>query len=312
MHRPIIFALAAVAFAATNAGSSFGAGVTHSAASRQVTAPTSHQTFHAQAGFGTDDWAANIYSPHQINIYVGDTITWKNKGLLEPHTITFGPMSLLRQLSQQTILAAPQAAGPPQLQLNPRFALPTRRATYNGSGFANSGFLRHGQSWTLTFTRVGTYRYYCLLHFPGMFGVVVVNPRPTESHNYTVRTGYGPVTSAADAYFPEVLTIHAGSTVTWTGAEFHTVTFAPASTIAHLRANFVIPVPQKGGPPKLTVNPQVAYPGGGNVYNGTGFLTSGILQAPHNQFSVTFPKPGIYHYSCVVHPGMDGTIRVIP
>ncbi len=312
MHRPRILICTAVTLAASLGLLSLGTGITHSAASRQVAAPTSPGHYFASAGYGTDDWAANIYSPQRINIYVGDTITWKNQGLLEPHTITFGPMNVLRALSQQTVLATPQSSGPPQLQLNPRLAFPTRGASYNGTGFANSGFLRHGQSWTLTFTRPGTYRYHCLLHFPGMTGVVVVNPRPVAARTYTVRTGYGPVTSAADAYFPEDLTIHAGSTVTWTGSVFHTVTFAPAALIAQLRAHYIIPVPQKGGPPKLTLNPLVAFPSGGNVYNGTGFLTSGILKPPHNQFSVTFTKPGVYHYSCVVHPGMDGIIRVIP
>ncbi len=290
-----------------------GTGVTHSAAPRQSAAPTSPHHYIASAGYGTDDWAANIYSPHRINIYVGDTITWSNRGILEPHTISFGSMSLLRKLAQQPVLVTPQASGPPQLQLNPMVALPTRRATYDGAGYANSGFLRKGEKWTITFTRPGTYRYHCLIHFPVMFGVVVVNQRPTASHTYSVQTGYGSeTTSAADAYFPESLTVHVGSTVTWTGAVFHTVTFAPATLIDQLRAQFIVPVPQKTGPPKLTINPKVAFPTGGTVYNGAGILNSGILQPPHSQFAVTFTTPGVYHYGCLVHPGMDGVIQVIP
>ncbi len=286
-------------------------GVTFSASPPPSTAPTSPQHFVATLGYGQDDWAANVYNPHKINVYVGDTITWVNHSKLEPHTVSFGPMSVLQGLSRARVLVTPQQGGPPQLALNPMLAFPTRSATYDGTGFANSGFLRQGQRWSVTFTRPGTYRYFCLLHFPGMFGVVVVHTRPAPSHNYSVLTGYGPSTSAADAYFPEILTIHAGDTVTWRGAEFHTITLAPAATIAHLRANFIVPVPQAGGPPKLTLNPQVVLPTGGHVYNGTGMLSSGLLQPPHNTFSITFTKPGIYHYSCLIHPGMDGTIRVL-
>ncbi len=312
MHRPrVLICMAGAFIVSLGAGALVGTGVTHSAVPRQSTAPTSPHHYIASVGYGTDDWAVNLYSPHRINIYVGDTITWVNRSRLEPHTISFGAVSALRKLSQQKILVTPQASGQPQLQLNPAFALPTRRLTYDGTGYANSGFLRTGKRWTISFTRPGIYRYYCLLHFPGMFGVVVVNPRPTTAHTYTVQTGYGSDTSAADAFFPEDLTVHVGSTVTWTGANFHTVTFASATEIAQLRTQFILPVPQQTGPPKLVVNPKVAFPMGGHVYNGSGILSSGILQPPHTQFAVTFTTPGVYHYSCLIHPGMDGVIRVI-
>jgi plastocyanin len=313
IHRPHFLTLTPAALLVSlGALALVGPRVTHSAAPPQSTAPTSPHHYTASAGYGTDDWAANIYSPHTINIYAGDTITWVNRGMLEPHTITFGPLAQLRQLDQRLILTTPQASGPPQLAFNPLIALPTRQATYNGTGLANSGLLTHGRAWTIRFTRSGTYHYYCMIHFPGMFGVVVVHPRPIATHTYSVQTGYGSATSAADVYFPEVLTVHTGSTVMWTGAVFHTVTFAPPAVIDQLRAHLILPVPQKTGPPALTLNPKIAFPTGGTVYNGTGILSSGILQPPHNQFAVTFTKPGVYHYHCLVHPGMDGIIRVIP
>jgi plastocyanin len=142
--------------------------------------------------------------------------------------------------------------------------------------------------------------------------VVVVHPRPARARTYYVRTGYGRDTSAGDVFFPENLTVRAGSTVIWYGAAFHTVTFAPASVINTLRKQLIVPVPQKDGPPKLTLNPKTAFPAGGTVESGQVFLNSGLLQLPHNQFAVTFTKPSVYHYGCLVHPGMDGTIRVVP
>ena len=45
-------------------------------------------------------------------------------------------------------------------------------------------------SWTIKFTKAGTYQYYCLIHFPYMIGTIVVNPRPTVGSPYTVQLGY--------------------------------------------------------------------------------------------------------------------------
>jgi plastocyanin len=280
------------------------------AATSHAAAPlTAPQHYTITAGWGNDDYAANIYTPHTIQIYAGDTVTWHNNSLLEPHTITFGPQALLARLAKNSVIPEPQKSGPPSFVVNPQAALPTRRATYDGTGFANSGLLGKGQKWSITFTRPGTYRYYCVIHFPGMFGVVKVLPRPTSASGLVIRSGYGSDTSAADAFFPDTLTIHVGQTVTWSPG-FHTVAFGPESLIKSLRQQFIIAVPQKSGPPKLVLNPKVALPAGGPTYDGQGFHNSGLLvQGP---FKLTFTKPGVYHYGCLIHPGMDGTIRVLP
>jgi plastocyanin len=164
---------------------------------------------------GRRDYAANIYTPNRIQIYAGDTVTWRNNSLLEPHTISFGPAKLLAQLARDLVTAVPQRTGPPQLSLNPQAAFPTRSTTYDGSGYANSGLLNKGQSWSLTFTKPGVYRHYCLVHYLGMAGTVVVRPRPTRAHLYLVQSGYGTDRSYADAFFPDHLRIHVGDTVEW-------------------------------------------------------------------------------------------------
>lgn len=196
--------------------------------------------------------------------------------------------------------------------LVPEIGFPTKRASYNGAGYANSGFLQKGQKWSIRFTRAGTYKYYCLIHFPGMVGTVIVHPRPAISNHYYVRAGYGNDVSAADAFFPETLTIQGGDTVTWYGEIFHTVTFAPVATINQLRKAFIQPVPQKNGPPKLMINPQTAFSMGGATYDGQGLASSGLLQPPRTTYSLTFTRAGVYRYGCLIHPGMDGTIRVLP
>lgn len=289
-------------------------GLSHSqAASPKQTAPTVLSHYRVTTGWGNDDYAANVYTPGRINIYVGDTVTWHANSLLEPHTITFGPISLLKGIAQQGGLQViPQRSGPPQLAVKPAMVLPTLRARYDGTGFANSGVLTKGRNWSLTFTRPGVYRYHCLIHFPRMTGEVVVNARPAPSHLYTVRAGYGSATSPADAFFPDTLSVHVGDSVTWVGG-FHSIAFGPAGTLRQLRQHFIVPVPSSSGPPRITINARVAFPTGGQVYAGNGFLNSGLLiMRPHNTFRVTFTKPGVYRYACLVHPGMDGTIQVLP
>src|ERR1019366_450783 len=97
---------------------------------------------------------------------------------------------------------------------------------------------------TIKFTAPGTYQYYCLIHFPFMIGTIVVNPRPVVGSPYTVQLGYGSnglfdFTTAADTFFPENLTIHAGDTVQWQGGG-HTVTFGSSGQIATLRSEVVL------------------------------------------------------------------------
>jgi plastocyanin len=301
-----------------------GAGISHAAIGQQAAtpAPTAPATYKVTAGFGDRGGAANIFAPQVVEIYAGDTVTWTRGGDLEPHTISFGPPRLLDKLAADLLAPVPQQAGPPLLAINSQVALPTR-SPYAGTGFANSGLLgAKGQSWSLTFTRPGTYHYYCLIHYiPGhpelsMGGEVIVHPRPTASHAYVVAMGSAQdsMTNSFDQFNPRHLTIHAGDSVTWIG-EFHTVTFAPDAELVQIEQHFVVPVPQKAGPPLLTINPRAALPFGGHTYDGTGYVSSGFLTPQGNhpaRYTLTFTKPGTYGYDCLVHPGMDGTITVLP
>ncbi len=97
------------------------------------------------------------YTPRYVDVTVGDTVVFKNIDQLEPHTVSFGPMALLKRLNQGIFVPEPQKNGPPVLVGNPRAVLPTQGNTYNGIGLANSGLMRPGQSWTLTFTQPGMY-----------------------------------------------------------------------------------------------------------------------------------------------------------
>jgi plastocyanin len=291
-------------------------------------APTSAAHFTVVVGGGGtgDDFTNTIFTPKVLAIYAGDTVTFQEQGRIEPHTVSFGPKKMLGKLAQGLITPVPSKAGPPTLVLSSKVVLPTRGHTYNGSGFANSGILSpdyHGitkTSWTVTFTKPGTYTYYCLVHFPSMAGTIRVFPRPKPAQTYKVYAGYGGNTWVADTYFPENLTVHVGDTVEWS-ASFHTVTFAPAAKIAALRSQFVLVSKGASGKTVYSVNPAIAFPSDPTcgsttpcMYGG-GYLSSGLLQGNAKGpavFKVTFTKAGWYHYGCLIHHGMDGNIRVLP
>ncbi|MGH2411173.1 MAG: cupredoxin domain-containing protein, partial [Chloroflexota bacterium] len=290
---------------------------------RTAVGPTAPATYTVMAGFGDQGGEANYFVPQSIEIYPGDTITWKVGGDLEPHTVTFGPPALLTKLANGLINPIMQKAGPPIIAFNSQAAYPSQGTSYAGTGFANSGILLgKGKSWSLTFTKPGTYHYYCLIHYdtsPGgqkMGGTVIVEPRPRASHLYNVNAGsmYDSAVNGSDSFNPAQLTIHAGDAVVWHGF-LHTITFGPAAQIAHLRQTLIVPVSQKAGPPILAFNPLVALPSGGKTYAGTGFVSSGLLTPTGPQvpsYTLTFPKAGTYTYVCLLHPHMQGTIIVLP
>lgn len=93
-----------------------------------------------------------------VTVRVGATVTWTNLSNNEPHTVTF-----------------PVAGQPlPPLPGDP-FTPPLGGPTYDGSQITNSGVMNPGQSYSLQFTKAGTYVYFCLFHDEfGMMGTVIV------------------------------------------------------------------------------------------------------------------------------------------
>jgi plastocyanin len=70
-----------------------------------------------------------------------------------------------------------------------------------------------------------------------------------------------------------------------------------------------------GGPPKgITLdNIDAANVKSGVSYDGTGFIHSGFITPdPTSSFTIKFTKAGSYQFICMIHPGMAGTVTVIP
>jgi plastocyanin len=126
--------------------------------------------------------SALAFGPDTITIDEGDSITWTVEG--NDHTITFLGSN-----------AAPP--GDP--------TVPQGGNTFNGTNFVSSGILPAGSTYTLTFTKAGTYPYFCALHDPEMNGVVVVQPAGTP---YPRTQGYylGVGTSELNAVLSDAMT----------------------------------------------------------------------------------------------------------
>lgn len=109
------------------------------------------------ADFEAAIWA-NTFTPDEIEVPVGGTVTWLIRGV---HTISFNADESARPLYEKAEdgrirekEVAAEAAGNP--------------SDWDGTGFLNSG-IREGFSpparFSVTFTTPGTYAYMCLVHF---------------------------------------------------------------------------------------------------------------------------------------------------
>ncbi len=92
-----------------------------------------------------------------VTVPVNGSVTWTNLSTNEPHTVTLG------------------IAGQPFPRL-PNTSPPSGGTIYDGSAVVNSGVMPPGGTFTLQFTRAGTYTYHCLFHddTTNMIGTVTV------------------------------------------------------------------------------------------------------------------------------------------
>jgi len=104
------------------------------------------------------------YSPPELTVTVGTTVTWTNKDLVG-HTVTEGAPESTKPASQRAFDSSREAEGKYDL-------------------------IQSGQSWSYTFTTPGTYDYYCLPH-PYMKAHIIVVASGAPSGQ---SSGYGDFT----------------------------------------------------------------------------------------------------------------------
>jgi plastocyanin len=307
------------------------------------------RTWHVIAGYsqvlpttnGSTE-AVNQFYPRELTIYAGDRVTWTINATNEIHTVTFGPDSILRPLEKPENQAQLKTVNGKQAMVaNPAVFFPSSPGPLleSDSGSAktllNCGALAAAgtpgvHSCTVTFPNVGSFDYDCLLHsgIPGnedMDGTIRVIARPQPvNRTWTIWAGTGRATDAVDGFFPDQLTIHVGDSVTWKsgGVFFHTVSFG----IDPKKTPLLLPVGKGPNGPILAFNPMISNPiipkngiyTGGVASSGIVGLTGNYVDLPGQKFlrapfTLTFAKPGVYTYYCLVHgPTMKGTITVLP
>jgi plastocyanin len=237
----------------------------------------------------------------------------------------------------------------PNLGINPALFGPSGGSTYDGSSRVDSGLPLSPKpvDFKITFTKAGIYEYFCDVH-PGMHGWVVVRPkgkpipgdkrdanalRALEKHYLAEAKGLvhtkvhgAKVQLGADradglqilAFFPGTLKVKKGTVVTFMMArgsrEVHTAAFGPIDYLKAQSNAFIGPMGQ--------INPIAAYPSDPGVISlapsshGNGFANTGVLDQdpatvtipPSGQ--IDFTTPGTYHYICLIHSFMHGTVVV--
>lgn len=235
----------------------------------------------------------------------------------------------------------------PNVGLNPALLAGSKAKVYNGTKRLDSGLpLGPPKPFNVKFTKPGTYRYFCDVH-PGMIGTVVVKPAgkaiPTAKQDAKALTAQG--TRAIKAalkvsktklpantvslgesapggvelftMFPATLTVNANTVVTFQMSkhsfETHTATFGPAAELTRLAKGFQgVTFPAQGVFPSDPTQPISE----SLTAHGDGFANTGALDT--NPKSTTIPssgkidftQAGTYHFICLIHPFMHGTIIV--
>jgi plastocyanin len=130
-----------------------------------------------------------------------------------------------------------------------------------------------------------------------------------------------------NAFFPSNVAVHVGDSVRFVPTSFHSVhffgrsgkltpIFTPGAAIAGQLDAAGAPFWFNGLPNFVTNGALFAPPGKFGktlVSNGTQEIESGLPTAPNSKpMTVRFTKAGLRTYYCDLHPGMKGTVRVLP
>lgn len=260
------------------------------------------------------------FYPNTMTIHSGDTITWTNSTAI-PHTVSIPPAG-----------QAPPV-GPP----NPA---PIGNNVFDNSVYISSGFLTKGKSYSVKFTKPGTYAYYCMVHQPEMAGQIIVVPSgtslPASASQYAAAGSADLATDLQNGiasiqtfpYTPGGTHLAAGIAPGLPGTKPSQSTVMRFLDDKNTNGNVTIPVgttvtwsnesnnvphtvtfPAAGQQPPGGSPDQVPA-AGGSTYDGSTLVNSGVLR-PGMTYTLTFTKAGTFTYYCLFHDGPTGMIGTI-
>jgi plastocyanin len=131
-----------------------------------------------------------------------------------------------------------------------------------------------------------------------------------------------PARTEAIAFIRRNIRVHVGDSVAFRIIGFHTVTYLPRGKP---RPAVILPDPTHpitgandaalkpfwfNGQPRLVLNPEVALRAGGKAVTGARFLNSGISGKP-TTYRLRFTRTGTFKFVCLVHRGMEGSVKVV-
>jgi plastocyanin len=153
--------------------------------------------------------------------------------------------------------------------------------------------------------------------------VVAGGPPPKANAGASVKF---PKDLDLNGFFRRQITINVGDSVRWAFSRrvVHTVTFLrpgqnrPSLEVpdpAHPYTGFADPAGAPlwfNGQPSLLIPPDHAFPQGGISTDGTKYTNSGLSAPAFKPYQLKFTRTGTFSYLCLVHPGMNGRVRVLP
>src|SRR5262245_711592 len=298
-----------------------------SAAARQWSAAVGAET-------SSEEVQANAFLPRALWIDAGDQITWTLKSG-EIHTLTF-----LGGAPAPPLIVPNPSGG---IMFNPAAVAPAGGSTFAGTGYTSSGLLAaRGQTYSLTFPRVGDFPFLCLIHSQ-MTGVVHVapagTPYPFSQAFYDLQArgqaallfadGLRLAGQARAAAGPSGVSVGAGEVIPVVGGVMD-ARFYPTRRTAKVGQTVLFHNPDPETPHTVTFGAEPAGgplgaftpagtdgPGHATIGSPTQAVNSGFLGAAFplgTDFRATFTRPGVYPYICALHDdlGMVGQIVVLP
>jgi plastocyanin len=286
------------------------------------------------------------FAPQSLQVHRGDTVVWQFFGF---HNVRFAEQPV------DLIVAPVVDGNPlPQINPIIAFPSIESGASYTG-GTVGSGLPSGSAFSLVMDVEPGTYAYLCDVHpgMVGTITVVEDNveiPSPTETFEIGAReisaqigAGLGAYAarmqshsgmempaegeaaevmsgarggaSTVEMFFPAVVTVRVGESVTWvmaegTPAEPHTVTSYPLPS--EEEQLIVMPPAGEGQPPMIALGePWFPNVEDGQEINADDAFNSGLV-LPGQTITLTFNDPGVYMYGCYIHPGMIGAVVVVP